>query len=231
MGVYLFNIDLLDRALLEDHYLTDSSHDFGKDILPRLVKQGARVFAYPYNGYWVDVGTVNSYWQAHMDQLAEEPPFDLNDRSWVIHTRTEERPPVWIAKEAVIENSLICDGCVIYPHVHIDHSVLSPGVRVLPGAVVRESVILTDAVINAKAIVQRAIIDKRVNIGENARVGGMTPGEELVIAMIGKNSIIPAGYIIEPGAVIATDVIDSDYPAEIVTKNQYIETKRRAHEV
>jgi glucose-1-phosphate adenylyltransferase len=79
--------------LWDDHARADSSHDFGKDILPRLVAQGKNVFAFPYNGYWVDVGTVNSYWQAHMDLLTDNPPLDLNDRSWIIHTRTEERPP------------------------------------------------------------------------------------------------------------------------------------------
>ena len=92
MGVYLFNTDVLSAALLEDHEKPNSSHDFGKDILPGLIHAGERVFAYPYTGYWMDVGTALSYWQAHMDQLEDKPPFDLNDRSWIIHTRTEERP-------------------------------------------------------------------------------------------------------------------------------------------
>ncbi len=133
MGVYLFDITVLDRALWEDHNRPDSSHDFGKDILPRLVNKNERVFAYPYSGYWVDVGTVNSYWQAHMDLLSEQPPIDLNDRSWVIHTRTEERPPVRIARGAEIWDSLITDGCVITSGAQVERSVLSPGVRVLPG--------------------------------------------------------------------------------------------------
>ena len=113
MGVYLFKTDVLNHYLLEDHNLPNSSHDFGRDILPKMVADGARVFAYPYTGYWMDVGTASSYWKAHMDHLEDKPPFDLNDRSWIIHTRTEERPPVWIARGATIENSLICDGCEI----------------------------------------------------------------------------------------------------------------------
>jgi glucose-1-phosphate adenylyltransferase len=113
MGVYLFNTEILDSYLLEDHNLATSSHDFGRDILPKMIADGNRVFAYPYDGYWMDVGTASSYWKAHMDHLEDKPPFDLNDRSWIIHTRTEERPPVWIARDATIENSLICDGCEI----------------------------------------------------------------------------------------------------------------------
>ncbi len=231
MGVYLFKTDVLNQYLLEDHNLPNSSHDFGKDILPKMVADGARVFAYPYEGYWMDVGTASSYWKAHMDHLNDKPPFDLNNRSWIIHTRTEERPPVWIARGAVIENSLICDGCEIGPTAKIIRSVLSPGVLVRPGAVVRESILLTDTVIESEAIVERAIIDKRVKIHERARVGGMIDAPEPVLTMIGKNSEVPKGFTIEPGAVIGTDVIESDFLANIVRGDDYILTKRLAHEV
>ena len=98
MGVYLFSREILDQALWEDHVHDDSSHDFGKDIIPKLIKIGAKVYAFPYDGYWVDVGTSISYWQAHMDMLNDPPPIDLNDRHWIIHTRTEERSPVRICK-------------------------------------------------------------------------------------------------------------------------------------
>lgn len=231
MGVYLFNIDLLDKVLWEDRGKTESSHDFGKDILPRLVAEGARVFAFPYTGYWVDVGTVDSYWKAHMDLLAEIPPIDLNDRSWVIHTRTEERPPVRISAGAEVRDSMITDGCVISPGAIVERSVLSPGVRVLPGAVIRESVVLTDAVIQSGARVERAIIDKRVMIGENAVVGGIELDREPRITMVGKKSVLPEKLIVEPGAVIATDVIPSDLSSNLVRSSDYIQTKRLAYEV
>jgi glucose-1-phosphate adenylyltransferase len=231
MGVYLFNTDVLNTVLLKDHNQPNSSHDFGKDILPRMVVEGARVYAYPYSGYWMDVGTASSYWKSHMDQLDDKPPFDLNDRSWIIHTRTEERPPVWIARGADIENSMICDGCEIAPNAKVVRSVLSPGVLVRPGAVVSESILLTDTVVESGAIVERAIIDKRVRIGENARIGGMVEAVEPVLTMIGKNSEVPMGYTVEPGAVIGTDVIETDYPANIVRGDDYILTKRSAHEV
>jgi len=229
MGVYLFNLKVLDQLLWEDREKTGSTHDFGKDILPRMVARGMRVIAYPFSGYWVDVGTVDSYWQAHMDLLTTPPPIDLNDRSWIIHTRTEERPPAWISKDAQIGDSMITDGCVIGVNARIARSVISPGVRIEPGAVVLESVIQTDAVIHAGAVVERAIIDKRVTIGAGTRVGGQHP--ELRIVMVGKNSQVPANFTIQPGAVIATDVIPSDYLSDTVREDDYIQTQRLPYEL
>lgn len=231
MGVYLFNLKVLDQVLWEDRSRRETSHDFGKDILPRMVAEGARVFAFPYSGYWVDVGTVESYWRAHMDLLNQPPPLDLNDRSWIIHTRTEERPPVWIASGAEVHDSMITDGCVISPGARVEQSVLSPGVRVHPGAVVRQSVVLTGAEILDGAVVERAIIDKQVRIEGDAVVGSVETGEEIRICMVGKNSHLPRGIKVEPGAVIATDVVPSDFSTDIVTSESYVQTKRLAHEV
>lgn len=232
MGVYLFNTSVLDRALWEDRLISDSSHDFGKDILPRLVGEGKKVYAYPFDGYWVDVGTVESYWQAHMDLLVTPPPVDLNDRSWVIHTRTEERPPVWIESGAAIVNSLITDGCVISGGARVERSVLSPGVQVAPGAVVRETVLLTDSIIEEGALVERAIIDKKVRIRREAHVGSMEAQQALMVPMIGKHSIVCEGMVVEPGAVIGTDVIESDYlDPKLVRSSDFIQTKRLPYEV
>jgi glucose-1-phosphate adenylyltransferase len=166
-----------------------------------------------------------------MDQLEDKPPFDLNDRSWIIHTRTEERPPVWIARNASVENSMICDGCEIATNAKVIRSVLSPGVLIRPGAVVKESIILTDAVIESDSIIERTIIDKKVHIQSQARIGGMVDAPEPVLTMIGKNSEVPKGFTVEPGAVIGTDVIESDYSASVVRGDDYILTKRLAHEV
>jgi glucose-1-phosphate adenylyltransferase len=231
MGVYLFNIELLDKVLWEDRARSESSHDFGTDILPRLVAEGVRVHAFPYSGYWVDVGTVESYWKAHMDLIVEPAPIDLNDRSWVIHTRTEERPPVRISSGSQVSDSMITDGCVVSTDAIVERSVLSPGVRVMPGAVVRESVILTEAVIQPGAKVERSIIDKRVSIGENAVVGGIDLAGDPAITMIGKNSQLPDKIKVEPGAVIATDVIPSDLSTMLIRSGDYIQTKRLAYEV
>jgi glucose-1-phosphate adenylyltransferase len=232
MGVYLFNTSLLDRVLWDDHLLSESNHDFGKDIMPRLVKEGMKVYAYPFNGYWVDVGTVNSYWEAHMDLLVAPPPIDLNDRSWVIHTRTEERPPVWIESGAMVFDSLITDGCRISKGARIERSVLSPGVQVADGAVVRESVVLTGSIIETNAIVERAIIDKHVRICQAAHVGSIEQTQQVLIPMIGKHAVIAQEMVVEPGAVIGPDVIESDYPdSRLVRSSDFIQTKRLPYEV
>ncbi|NLG73518.1 MAG: NTP transferase domain-containing protein [Chloroflexi bacterium] len=233
MGVYLFNLDVLNRALWEDHMNPDSSHDFGKDILPKLVNSGARVAAYPYSGYWVDVGTVDSYWQAHMDLLSENPPIDLNDRSWIIHTRTEERPPVWISRGATVIDSMIADGCVISPGAYIERSVLSPGVRVHAGAQIRESVLLSECVVGPNAVVERSIIDKRAYTEEGVCIGlgAFDTGGELRITMVGKNSRLPAGLRVEAGAIIGPDVYHGDLTSDIIRGDDYIQTKRLPNEV
>jgi glucose-1-phosphate adenylyltransferase len=231
MAVYVFNLKALDRALWDDHLNSASSHDFGKDILPHMIDEGKRVFAYPYTGYWVDVGTIDTYWQAHMDLLGEKPSINLNDRTWIIHTRTEERPPVWIASGAQIRNSLITDGCVIHAGANIESSILSAGVVVHPGAVIIESVILTDTVIEKNAVIEQSIIDKKVWIGEGARVGSKNNESERAIAMIGKNSQVPPGIIIEGGAVIATDVMADEFPADIVRKDDLIQSEKQPYEI
>ena len=210
MGVYVFSRKMISQILTEDTRRRDSSHDFGKDIIPRMVQGGLRAFAYPFQGYWVDVGTIEAYWQTQMDLLKHPPALDLNDRSWIVHTRSEERPPVRIQEGAVIKDSMITDGCVIAAGARIEKSVLSPGVSVGPGAVIRFSVILTDAVIEAGVRIERAIIDKIVRVGRNARVGQpprtpRTASEGFSITTVGKNAQIPAGIRIPQGAVVAAD--------------------------
>jgi len=231
MGVYLFNRELLDRTLWRDHLREDSSHDFGKDILPYLIRGKKRVFSFPYTDYWMDVGTINSYWQAHMDMLSHNPPLKLYNREWIIHTRTEERPPSRIPESATIFASMISDGCSIQDNARIESSVLSPGVIVRPRAVVRESIIMTDTVIESGTIVERAVIDKGVKIGENVRIGGGIANPEIILAVIGKNTVVPAGMVVEPGAVIDTDVVASDYSGPVVKSGVTLETKRQPYEI
>lgn len=214
MGIYVFSLPVLDRLLLEDARRRDSNHDFGKDIIPRMMQLGMRVFAFPHSGYWMDVGTVDSYWRAHMDLLRHPPEFDLNDRSWVIHTRSEERPPVLILKGSQVADSLITDGCVISPGAVVERSVLSPGVYVGPQAVIRDSIVFTDASIEAGAVVERAIIDKNVTIGHNARVGRLTAEAELGITIVGKNAQVPSHTSVGRLVQIGPDVRPQDFPAQ-----------------
>ena len=231
MGVYLFNRELLDKVLWEDKLDPDSSHDFGKNIIPKLLESDARIFAFPYTGYWMDVGTSQSYWQSHMDMLSPSPKLKLYNRSWIIHTRTEEYPPARIPASAQIYASQICNGCYIGANTRVESSVLSPGVVVRPGAVVRESIILTDTVIDSGAVIERAIIDKRSHVGENARVGGGVAEANIRLALVGKNCTIPAGYVVEPEAQVGTDVIGDDIEGTVVRSGEYIQTRRPANEV
>ncbi len=230
MGIYLFNLTTLDAALWDDHLSQDSSHDFGKDIIPDLIDRGAKIFAYPYEGYWVDVGTVNSYWQAHMDLLQTPPVLDLYNRAWVIHTRTEERPPARILRGAVVEDSLISDGCVVEPGAKVVRSILSPGVYVSAGGQVSESILLTDTTIGREARVERAILDKRVCVGDQTVIGSLQV-DPLSIPMIGKNAILPARIVVEPGASIGVDVAASDFSNEVIRSGMYIQTRRLPNEV
>jgi glucose-1-phosphate adenylyltransferase len=226
MGIYVFNMNVLDRMLLEDTRRRDSQHDFGKDIIPRMLQQGLRVFAYPYGGYWVDVGTVDSYWQAHMDLLQHPPRLDMNDRSWVIHTKSEERPPVLIQAGAVVKDCLICDGSIIAPGARVERSVLSPGVYVGPEAVVIESILFTDCSIEAGAQVERAIIDKLVTVGHRARVGRVEPdGSDAGIATVGKNTQIPNATVVGRGATVGADIQAERFPRDGVGDRKTLERK------
>lgn len=231
MGVYLFNREILDRVLWEDHNDKASSHDFGKNIIPKLVKSNARVFAFPYTGYWMDVGTVNSYWQSHMDLLSPDPPLKLYDRRWVIHTRTEERPPTRFTEQSCVYASMITNGCFIEAGARVESSVLSPGVIVRAGAVIRESILLTDCVVGRGALVERAIFDKHVQIGENAHIGGGVHHADIQLTMVGKNTTIPAGTVVEPGAEISTDVVETDFDEKYIKAGQIIKTKRKPYDI
>ena len=160
MGVYVFSWPLLRDLLAPERV------DFGRDVLPWMVDQGRRVQAYEFAGYWQDVGTVESYWATSLDLLSDDPGIELNDLGWLIYTRSEERPPARLGPEAVVVRSMISHGCVIDGTV--EHSVLSPGVRVGAGATVRDSIVMFDAVIGEGATIDRAIVDKEARIGSGA---------------------------------------------------------------
>lgn len=229
MGIYVFNTDVLCDVLMADHARPGSRHDFGHDIVPRMVNardardvhthhthRAHRVYAFPHQRYWVDVGTVEAYWQAHMDLLTDQPPLNLLDRDWVIHTRSEERPPVNIREESTVVCSLITDGCVVEGTV--EHSVLSPGVVVRRGAVVRHSIVMTDAVIEAGAVVDHAILDKRVRVGTQAQVGRgkLTRSVGSGLTVVGKNTLVPAGIRVGRNCVIAADLGADVYKRKVI---------------
>lgn len=230
MGIYVFNLSILNEILWEDHLDKDSSHDFGKDILPRIIREGGNVFAYQYHGYWVDVGTIKSYWQAHMDLLENPPMLDLYNRNWIIHTRTEERPPARLMGGCTVIDSQISGGCTIEPGATVIRSILSPGVTIGAGSVVKESILLTDVNIGRNVRVERAIFDKRACVGDGAIIGDLE-SPTFSIPMIGKNAILPPRIIIEPGANIGVDVIVSDFSSDTIRSGMHIQTRRLPNEV
>lgn len=215
MGIYAFNTEVLSEVLRQDAARSDSAHDFGKNVIPAMISH-YNVFAYPFADYWVDVGTVQAYWEAHMDLLADTPPMDLNDRSWIIHTRSEERPPVNLRTGATVLHSLISDGCTIEGTV--EYSVLSPGVRVGRGAVVRYSIIMTDTTVEIGAIVDRSILDKQVTVGTGAHLGygaDYSPNRLADLAsgltLVGKSAVISSGLRVGRNCVIASDIRPHDF--------------------
>lgn len=217
MGIYVFNTDFLLRYLEEDAKDPDSAHDFGKNLIPKMVAND-KVYAYPFRGYWVDVGTIHSYWETNLALLADPPPLDLADPDWVIHTRSKERPPVRIGTGGVTQDTLLSNGCVI--HGTVIHSVLSPGVRVEAGAVVRDSVIMNDTLVAAGAQVDRCVLDKEIVVGAGARIGAgedNTPNVlqpaylDTGITIAGKRAHVPAGAVIGRNCRIDPNIAEDDY--------------------
>jgi glucose-1-phosphate adenylyltransferase len=229
MGVYVFSKRALRR------WLDDSRIDFGSHVVPAMLDGGARVFGYRFNGYWQDVGTIQSYWEANMDLLTDHPELDLYDKEWLIHTRSEERAPAKVGPTAQIHRSLISHGCIIDGTVV--NSVLSPGVRVDVGAVVRDSIVMFDSVIRAGAVVDRAILDKEVVIGQGAIVGEgpydappnkQEPGRlNTGITVVGKRSVIPRGARLGRNVKVNGDVRSSDFTSRVIRSGESVEAVRR----
>lgn len=186
----------------------NSSNDFGKDVLPTMLKAGEKMFAYEFQGYWKDVGTVDSLWEANIDLLDPHVSLDLSDESWKIYSKNPVLPPHYIADGAKVQNSLVADGCEI--HGEIDLAVLFAGVYIAPGAVVKDSIIMPGTRIEEGAVVQYAIISENVVIGKNAVVGArpedIQDKDEWGIAVIGDNKTIGENAVIPPKAMIDEDV-------------------------
>jgi glucose-1-phosphate adenylyltransferase len=217
MGIYVFSTRFLLRRLEEDAQELSSAHDFGKNIIPKMVERD-KVFAYPFSGYWVDVGTIAAYWETNLALLQENSALDLYDMSWVIHTRSKERPPVKLGPRGEVHDSLLSNGCVIDGTV--TNSVLSPGVHVERGAVVRDSVIMNDTTIKAGAVIDCCVLDKEIEIGANTHLGmgdAGTPNQlesanlNTGITIVGKRAHVPANTVIGRNCRIDPNVIPDDF--------------------
>lgn len=200
MGIYIFNKDILVKYLKADEEDPNSSNDFGKNIIPNMLNSGCKLFAYPFKGYWKDVGTIRSLWEANMDLLGDNPEFDLSDPNWKISFRHNPVHPQYIGTEATVSNSIIAEGCDIEGTVI--NSVLFSNIRVDKGAIVRNSVIMPNVKIGSNAIIDYSILDAGCTIKSGATVGqkNSSPDNLTVISAdvtINEGVKIPQGSMIE----------------------------------
>lgn len=210
MGIYVFSWEKLKKYLILDEEDENSSKDFGKDVLPRMLEAGEKMFAYSYSGYWKDVGTIDSLWEANMDLLDPKSELDLSEDENKIYSRNPVMPPHYLAEGANIQNSLVADGCNISGE--IEFSVLFAGVTVEKGAVVTDSILMPGAVVKEGAVVQYAIVAENAVIGKNAVIGERPEKahskENWGIAVIGDNLKIGDNVKIPPSAMIDEDVLE-----------------------
>lgn len=199
MGVYVFSWDKLRDYLVKDEEDKKSSNDFGKNIIPAMLKDSQKLVAYNFDGYWKDVGTIESLWEANMDLLSRPLPIDLHDKKWRIYARNPGMPPHYIAKGARVSDSLVTEGCEVYGIVN--HSVLFAGALIEEGATVDHSVVMPGAIIKRGAVVKRAIVSGDAVIGAGALVG-----EDMGdIAVVGQEISVPAGVRVPAGMQVDAD--------------------------
>lgn len=227
MGIYIFTWKALKEALVT---LSEQSNcDFGKHVIPYCHEKGETLVAYEYNGYWKDVGTLGSYWEANMELIDIIPEFNLYEEFWKIYTTNDILPPQYISAESVIERSLIGDGSEIYGQVY--NSIIGCGVTIEQGAVVRDSIIMQGSVIKAGAVVDRAIIAENAVIGENAQLG---IGEDIPnkvkpavysfgLAVIGENAVIPPNVRIGKNTAVTGATVPEDYPNGVLESGETLD--------
>ena len=190
MGIYIFNWDLLKEYLDEDEKNPNSDNDFGKNIIPNMLNDGRKLFAYPFKGYWRDVGTIQSFWDAHMDLLSEDNELDLFDKSWRVNTRQGIYTPSYFEKGSKVQNTIIDKGCLI--EGEIKHSVIFSGVKVGKNTKIIDSIIMADTEIGNNVTIRKAIIANNVKITDNINIGD---GEK--IAVVGEKKIIDSQSLVK----------------------------------
>lgn len=204
MGIYVFSWDQLKKYLIEDEADKNSENDFGKNIIPNMLRDNKRLMAYQFDGYWKDVGTIDSLWEANMDILNPKIPLNLDDQQWRIYARTNAYPPHFVSANSVVQNSLVSEGCFVDGKL-LD-TVLFSGATVENGAVVRDSVVMPGAVIKSGAVVQYAIIAENAVIGENAKIGARPEEcedkDSWGVVTIGPDMVIEDGQVVPPKAML-----------------------------
>ena len=212
MGVYIFTWSKLRQYLIDDEANPDSSNDFGHDVIPAMHNAGEKMYAYLFDGYWKDVGTIDSLWEANLDLLNPKVDLDLSDPTWKIYSKTPTAPPHYIAASATVENSMIGEGSQVYGE--LDFSILFHNVTVEEGAVVRDSIVMPGTVIKSGAVVQYAIVAENAVIEENAVVGerpeDMQNLEDWGVAVVGAGVSVGKGAHVAPKAMVDADVKEAE---------------------
>lgn len=205
MGIYIFTYDALRKYLTDDERDPESDNDFGKNIIPKMLKNGEKMMTYCFNDYWKDVGTIQSLWEANMDLIDDPPKFDLNDRKWIIYSRNKPLAPHYVGRNAKILNSTVTEGCTICGTV--EHSVIFGGVEIDEGAHITDSVIMPGAKIGNDTIINKAVIGTEAVIGKNVRIGLTDKEENPYASKYCSHGIvlIEGGASICDGAEIARD--------------------------
>lgn len=208
MGIYIFTWSKLKKYLIENENNPDEDKDFGKAIIPNMMKAGEKLVAYAFDGYWKDVGTLDSLWEANMDLLNPNIPIDLYDPDWKMYSRNPVLPPQYIGESAVVENSMITDGCDVEGTV--DFSVIFEGVKIEPGATVTDSIIMPGSVIKSGAVVEYAIVGENCVVGEGAQIGARPETfdnrDDWGIAVVGHNITISENAKVLPKQIISENV-------------------------
>ncbi len=207
MGIYIFNRSLLAKYLEADENNPESSNDFGKNIIPAMLDSGEPMYAYEFSGYWKDVGTIQSLWEANMDLLGDNPVFNLFDDDWRIYTRSEVRPPHYIGNDAKVINSIVTEGCEV--HGIVENSLLFGGVKVARGAYIKNSIVMQDTVIREGASVYYSIIDGDTEVGAGTKIGNET-SDGSKITLIGSDLVIPHGAIVPEGAMVNSQYLEKN---------------------
>ena len=228
LGIYVFSWEYLKRVLTEDAMDHESENDFGKNIIPRAVSRHERLFAYNFEGYWRDVGTLTSYLDTNLEILGPLPPLDLHDKSWKIYTQSAELPPAYISENAKVIKSFISEGAEVYGEV--ENTVVFQGVIIEEGSTVKNSVLMDGCVIGKNTILQDVIVCEKVRIGSESRIGVGEFKESLIdkkvynsnITVIGYNSVIPQGIIIGKNCVIDNYVTENDFSVKEVQSGEGI---------
>ncbi|MBQ8426992.1 MAG: glucose-1-phosphate adenylyltransferase, partial [Clostridia bacterium] len=203
MGIYVFSAQKLYKYLEEDSFNAKSSNDFGKDILPKMLASGEKMMAYEFDGYWKDVGTIDSLYEANMDLLGDNPKFDVTDNAWKIQSRSPLAPPHYIGVGAKTDNSIIMSGCEVFGTV--ENSILASDVTVAKDAVVKNSIIMSDVVINEGAVVEYSIIDEGTVVGKNAIIGEEKKSKK-GITVLSRMINVGDDVKIDGGSIIDKDV-------------------------